>query len=205
MNIDTLLARYPLITDQINHKELRIILSQLELALKEAKGSVVEFGCYTGTTSLFIQRLLVAGDVKREFHVYDSFEGLPAKSEADKSPAGEQFTAGKLKASKQEFVRQFKKASLPLPIIHKGWFDTLSAADVPSQVAFAFLDGDYYNSIKTSLALVAEKLTPGARIVVDDYMSEALPGAKKAVDEWCNSRGLTPQAVASLAVIKTAI
>ena len=72
---------------------------------------------------------------------------------------------------------------------------------MPEIISFAFLDGDYYESIQDSFRLIENKLTPGAVIVVDDYANEALPGAALAVDEWVRSRGLRVRVEASLALI----
>ena len=69
-------------------------------------------------------------------------------------------------------------------MVHKAWFDELTPQDVPEDIMFAFLDGDYYQSIMDSLRLVAPKLTPDAVLVVDDYANEALPGAARAADAW---------------------
>jgi O-methyltransferase len=143
----------------------------------------VEFGCYIGTTSLFIRRLLDARHETKVFHVYDSFEGLPPKTAEDASSAGDQFTAGELSVSKKQFIHEFQKAHLSPPVIHKGWFSNLTEKDVPAQIAFAFLDGDFYGSIKDSLKLVLSRMSQGGTIVVDDYAREALPGAAKAVHE----------------------
>jgi O-methyltransferase len=181
--VDPLLARHRLISDQISIDQLRVILNACEQALP-LPGAIVEFGCYIGTTSLFLRRLI--GD--REFHAYDSFEGLPPKSPQDTSGAGEQFQAGELAVSKKQFLQEFRKASLRPPIVHKGWFSDLTAADVPEQIAFAFLDGDFYESIRDSLTLVLPRLMPSGVIVVDDYAREALPGVATAVHE------LLPQA-----------
>ena len=52
------------------------------------------------------------------------------------------------------------------------------------KIAFAFLDGDLYESICDSLKLVEGKLSDGAVVIVHDYQNEALPGVAKAVDEW---------------------
>ncbi len=183
--INELLGKYPLISDQVNRHELRIILSELlQIIETETKGDIVEFGCYTGTTSLFIERLLITTTPKRSFHIYDSFLGLPAKNIQDSSPAGEQFKPGQLYASKQTLIQNFKKANLPLPTIHKGWFEDLSGKDLPEIIAFAFLDGDFYSSIHASLRLIETRLSKGACIVIDDYLSESLPGTQKAVDAW---------------------
>jgi len=178
------LERYPLISNQVNKEQVDVILAELAGTLaREVQGAVVEFGCYIGTTSLFIRRLLDAAGDKREFHVYDSFEGLPPKTTADESRAGDQFQAGELRVSKKEFLQQFKKAGLRAPFVHKGWFGHLTEADVPDTIAFAFLDGDFYESIRDSLRLVLPRMQKGGIIIVDDYAREALPGAAKAVHE----------------------
>jgi O-methyltransferase len=183
MHADTLLAKYPLISDQVNKDQVRVILHALEQTLDTCDGAVVEFGCYIGTTSVFIRRLLGAGQDTREFHVYDSFAGLPPKTAADESRAGDQFQAGELAVGKKQFLQQFQKAGLRPPIIHKGWFKDLTPVDVPEQIAFAFLDGDFYESIRNSLKLVLPRMQRGSVIVIDDYAREALPGAARAVHE----------------------
>jgi O-methyltransferase len=201
--IDKLLKSHPLVSDQVDHRELRVILRELESVLaKGAGGDIVEFGCYTGTTALFVERLLEARRETRTFHVYDSFAGLPDKTAPDLSPAGEAFRTGELKAAKETLRRHFKQAGLRLPVIHKGWFDRLTPADLPSQIAFAFLDGDYYESIMDSLKLVWPILSAGAVVVVDDYQSEALPGARRAVDTWLRSHRARITVEASLAVVR---
>jgi len=182
--IDELLRKYPIISDQVDADDVRTVLVELEKTLgQKVPGDIVEFGCYIGTTSLFIRRLLDLRQENRTFHVYDSFEGLPEKSREDESPAGTNFQAGKLAVSKKQLTREFQKAGLKLPIIHKGWFDQLSSGDVPEQIAFAFLDGDFYESIKSSLKLVLPRMQPGSTIVIDDYAREALPGVARAVQE----------------------
>jgi len=48
-----------IISDQITRDGLAIVWRELERALQQAiPGDIVEFGCYVGTTSLFIRRLL---------------------------------------------------------------------------------------------------------------------------------------------------
>lgn len=184
MSPDEIINRYPLISDQIDKHEIRVLLNYLTLSIIDNEASVVEMGCYAGTTSLMIQRYLKYNDLENEFHVYDSFEGLPEKTAQDQSPAGMSFKKGELKYTKKAFINNFKKCNLQTPNIHKGWFSELSKDDIPSQIAFAFLDGDYYQSIKQSLSLIDGCLTEKSFILIDDYQSEQLPGAKKATDEW---------------------
>ncbi len=215
-----LLARHPLISTQVTKPQVEVILRELEKVLcAGVDGAVVEFGCYIGTTSLFLRRLLDVyqchpersrgipsvvssneisprtslgrDDSKRAFHVYDSFEGLPAKSARDASVTGEQFTAGELAVGKKQFLREFQKAHLQPPAIHKGWFADLTAADVPDKIAFAFLDGDFYESIRDSLRLILPRMQKGGTIIIDDYAREALPGAARAVHEHFSTDRIT--------------
>lgn len=184
MNPNQLLAKYPLVSDQVSVNQVRVILTELEKVLEQGTGgAVVEFGCYIGTTSLFIRRLLDARGDTREFHAYDSFEGLPPKTREDESRAGEQFQAGELGVSKKLFLQQFQKAGLRPPVTHKGWFKDLTDEEVPAKIAFAFLDGDFYESIRDSLKLVLPRMQSGGVVIIDDYAREALPGAARAVRE----------------------
>lgn len=197
-----LLKRYPIVSDQVEPAELHAILRELEGVIsKGVAGDIVELGCYVGTTSLFLQRLLIKHSAQKALHVYDSFAGLPPKTAEDNSPAGEQFKDGELHATKSQLIKYFKQAGLPLPVIHKAWFNELIPADIPPTIALAFLDGDFYDSIKQSLKLVWPNLAPGAVVIVDDYQSEALPGAKRAVEEWLRSHPAQLRAEASLAII----
>jgi len=206
-----------IVSDQVSRDDLGVIWRELEKILQaNVPGDVVEFGCYVGTTSLFIRRLLdryeagLAGDASwdstrprgpqgapeganeaagpanlapsaRIFHVYDSFEGLPPKRPEDASPAGTEFQAGKLAVSKKIFMQQFRAAGLRPPVVHKNWFDQLDETDIPEHIAFAFLDGDFYDSIMTSLKLVWPRMSPHGTILIDDYKREALPGAERAI------------------------
>lgn len=188
--------------EQFTERELQTLLRELNAVLeKGVMGDVVELGCYKGMTSVRVQRVITAKAPNKRMYVYDSFAGLPAKTPADNSPAGTQFIAGELPASKKDVVRLFKQAGLPTPFIKKAWFNELMPMDLPDKIAFAFLDGDFYESIIDSLKLVWPKLTLGAVIVVDDYQNEALPGARKAVDEWLKTHSTTVKTEASLAIL----
>ena len=202
---DQLLAKYSIISDQVDAKELGVLLRELEKVLRSgAAGNIVEFGCYVGTTSLFIRRLLDTYDFTGEFHVYDSFMGLPEKTQADSSAAGEQFKAGELLAPRKTFIQNFKKAGLKIPTIHKGWFADFTAADIPENIMFAFFDGDFYESIADSFRACDGKFHEKAAIIVDDYVNEALPGAARAVDKWlANNWQYTSRTESSLAIISS--
>lgn len=186
-----LLRRYPLISDQVSKEELAVILRELVRTLEQGvDGAIVEFGCYTGTTSLFIRRVLdgYGQSGQRDFHAYDSFEGLPPKAAADQNAAGVDFSSGALAVSKKQFLHAFARAKLLPPIVHKGWFDQLTSKDVPSNIAFAFLDGDFYPSIISSLQLAWPRLHKQGCIIIHDYKRETLPGVERAVRDFFQSK-----------------
>ena len=191
-----------LLSDQIDERELAIILRELEKTLAAGvAGDIVEFGCYVGTTSVPIGKRLATTD--KTLHVYDSFEGLPEKASQDESPAGTQFVAGELAASKKQLIKNFRQAGVPLPTIVKGWFSDVTVDQVPGEISFAYLDGDYYHSVLDPLKLIWDRLSPGAIVLVDDYANEALPGAARAVNEWLRDHPAKLRVEHSLAIITT--
>ena len=203
--------------DQVSEKETAKII-ELASSCLELEGDYVEMGCYKGDTSLILADILFSGPrpagpspraagansrtaalrnaQKREYsankhhlYIYDSFEGLPEKGEQDESVLGASFKAGELGVTKREVKQRFLKAGLPVPVIKKAWFKDLVESDLPEKIAFAFLDGDFYESIRDSLKLVVPKMVRGGILVVHDYTNPALPGVSKAVDEF--TRGKT--------------
>ncbi|HET9174264.1 MAG TPA: TylF/MycF/NovP-related O-methyltransferase [Candidatus Saccharimonadales bacterium] len=184
---EKLLDSYPIISDQISRPSLHVVLRELAQVLEqETTGDIAEFGCYIGTTSLFIRRFLdeTGQSAQRQYYAYDSFAGLPPKTIQDASAAGSAFKAGELKVSKKQFLREFNRAHLVPPITHKAWFNELHDSQLPETIAFAFLDGDFYESILDSLHLTWPRLSVGGTITIDDYGRETLPGVERAVRDF---------------------
>ncbi|OGL22390.1 hypothetical protein A2707_03650 [Candidatus Saccharibacteria bacterium RIFCSPHIGHO2_01_FULL_45_15] len=201
MNIATYVSGLTLLSDQVSKREVEIILRELTKTLdRHVVGDVVEFGCYEGTTSVHLAYFLQATD--KHLYLYDSFEGLPDKTAFDESPAGMQFKTGELKAAKKQLIKNLRQMNTPMPRIKKGWFSELTQTDIPVVISYAFLDGDYYESIMDPLRLIWPRLSPGAIVVVDDYANEALPGAAKAVDQWLQTHTAALSVEASLGIIK---
>jgi O-methyltransferase len=156
------------------------------------EGDFVELGCNTGDSSVLITKLLQTYNSDKKLAVYDSFEGLPTARQED----GTFLSGGDLKTSEEILRSNFKKYNLPLPEIHKGWFQDTLPTGLPEQIAFAYLDGDFYDSIIVSLQYVYPKLTPGAICLIDDFCDlqinpkgwDPLPGVKKACDEYLSDK-----------------
>jgi len=176
--------KQPAAVSQVSSTETAILISLLQQVLaKNIAGDVVELGCYKGDTSILFQRELQKTD--KTLWLYDSFAGLPEKTREDSSAAGDQFKSGELFVTKREVIEKFKRQNLPLPKIKKAFFEDLDPTnDLPEKICFAFLDGDLYTSIKTSLTLVQDKMQPGSIVIIHDYNNPELPGSARAVDEW---------------------
>lgn len=176
--------KQPATVSQVSSAETAILISLLQQVLaKNIAGDVVELGCYRGDTSILFQRELQKTD--KTLWLYDSFAGLPEKTREDSSAAGDQFKSGELFVTKREVIEKFKRHNLPLPKIKKAFFEDLDPTnDLPEKICFAFLDGDLYTSIKTSLTLVQDKMQPGSIVIIHDYNNPELPGSARAVDEW---------------------
>ena len=196
--------------DQVSAEETEEILETARKCLA-VRGDFVELGCYRGDTSLLLAEVLreynsglVENSVEKpvkKLWIYDSFEGLPEKNSKDLSELGKEFREGELMATKKEVKQRFLRAGLPVPIIKKKWFNELTGEDVPSEVAFAFLDGDFYESIKDSINVVADKMAENSVMIVHDYNNAALPGVMKAVDEWRAASGKSIEIYKTMAIM----
>ena len=184
--------------DQVSKLETEKILAVAKDCL-DIEGDFVELGCYKGDTSLMLAEILQG--TSKKLWIYDSFEGLPEKSAKDESAVGVDFKKGELLVSKREVKMRFLRSGLSVPKIVKAWFDDLNDKDLPDKIAFAFLDGDLYESIRDSLKLVKDKMAAGGAIMVHDYINEALPGVAKAVDEWVKVKKYNIVRYESLAII----
>ncbi len=179
--------------DQVSEKETARILELAKLCL-EVEGDYVEMGCYKGDTSLLLADILFSGShcsrpaISHRLYIYDSFEGLPEKGKQDESALGASFKTGELGVTKREVKLRFLKAGLPVPVIKKAWFKDLTESDLPEKIAFSFIDGDFYESIRDSLKLVVPKMAHSGVLIIHDYTNPALPGVSKAVDEFVGGK-----------------
>lgn len=169
---------------------LRVIADELAaLTARGLPGPVVELGCYRGAMALWIRSVLDSlGDRDREIHVYDSFQGMPAPGVED----SDHLAAGELRSSPDDVRATHAAWGRPAPVIHPGWFDETIPKELPDEIAFAYLDGDFYDSTLTGLKHCVTRLVPTGVLLVDDYADTAvnprawdgLPGVKRACDAY---------------------
>jgi hypothetical protein len=140
----------------------------LSLALIAAKcppGCFVEVGVYRGGSAWLLSWL--AEQQGRELFLYDTFEGIPFKSDVDVHQVGD------FADCSYESVCE----AVPNATVVRGVFPG-SMVPMPP-VSFVHLDCDQYESVKRSLGVLVPLMVKGGAIVLDDVW--CLEGATKAL------------------------
>lgn len=187
--VDQLLDVHPLITTMLHRPQMKYVLEQLEMTILDGvEGAVVELGCFEGTTSLFIRRLLDLYRSDKAFHVYDSFNGLPEPTHWDRSKTERKYSRGGCRTTREKLLFNFNQAGIAPPIIHEGWFTDIPDHQFPEKISFAFFDSDFYSSIMDSFNKVYDKLSRNAIVCIHDYGWEVLPGVEEACRAFLQNR-----------------
>jgi predicted O-methyltransferase YrrM len=171
-----------------------------EAETQQRPGLVIEAGTALGGSAIV---MAAAKSPERPMKVYDVFGMIPAPGEQDGEDVHaryEQIAGGKAKGVGgatyygyrddlyETVTESFTRLGVPAAEHHveliRGLFqDTI---DLDEPVAFAHLDGDWYESTMTCLERIAPLLAPGGRIVLDDYYKWS--GCRTAVDEYFADR-----------------
>lgn len=173
----------------INHEQIMHLVINLNTVLESnLDGDVVELGCYVGESSKYLRKTLDTNQSDKKLYVYDSFEGLPELSEWEENTGWRPFT---LKTTEDVLVSNFRQNNLnPPDRIVKGWFKDIKQQDLPEKISFAFLDGDFYDSIYDSLVKVYDRMVEGGMIFFHDYLRHDLPGVDAAIRDFFRERGI---------------
>jgi hypothetical protein len=187
----------------------------LELERRAVPGLVVEAGAALGGSAIV---MAAAKAPERPMKIYDVFGMIPPPGERDGADVHERYAKIAGGAAKGvggetyygyrdhlygEVTESFARLGVPADANHveliQGLFEDTIDLDEP--VAFAHLDGDWYESTMTCLERIAPLLVPGGRIVLDDY--NAWSGCRTAVDEYfADRRGFRLRPGAKMHVIR---
>jgi len=181
----------------IGTKRLANVRSLVESVIgNRVPGDLIETGVWRGGTCILMRAVLAAYRVTdKRVWVADSFQGMPTpdikRFPDDKDIIFHRYS--KLAVSIDNVKQNFEKYGLldDQVVFLKGWFkDTLPAAPI-ERLALIRLDGDMYESTIIPLNALYDKLSVGGYVIVDDY--HVVKPCKKAVHDFCRSRGFTPQ------------
>jgi O-methyltransferase len=172
----------------INIEQVRKLVEYLlDTIENKIEGDVVELGCYVGESSKYLMKTLIETNSDKKLYVYDSFEGLPDLSKWEINTGWRPRT---LVTSEDVLTSNFIENNLPTPIITKGWFKDIPEDKLPEKISFAFLDGDFYDSIYDSLVKVYDRVVDGGYIFFHDYKRNDLPGVEAAIKDFFELRGI---------------
>lgn len=182
----------------ISREQIRVLLSVLDSILqKNIPGDIVEFGCYVGESSKYLRMILDYYRSDKNLYVYDSFEGLPPLSTYEENTG---WRAGTLKTSEDILLSNFYNNGLRPPIVTKAWFKDISDSNIPDSISFAFLDGDFYDSIYDSLNKIYHKMSRGSAILFHDYERPDLPGVKAAIVDFISQANIQSENILLLKI-----
>ena len=162
-----------------------LVFYLLDSIQNQIEGDVVEFGCYVGESSKYLMKTLVETESTKKLFVYDSFEGLPELSKWEENTG---WRPGTLVSSEDILRSNFEQNDLPFPVIHKDWFKNVPDDKIPEKISFAFLDGDFYDSIYDSLNKIIDRVSDGGYICFHDYQRPDLPGVRAAIEDTFNQK-----------------
>lgn len=172
----------------INSDQVRKLVESLVYVINNnIEGDVVEFGCYVGESSKYLRKTLDVLNSEKQLFVYDSFEGLPPLSKYEE---GTGWRPSTLKTTQEVLINNFERNGLVPPRITKGWFKDVSEENLPDKISFAFLDGDFYDSIYDSLTKVYDRMTDGGVILFHDFRRPDLPGVDAAIRDFFSERNI---------------
>lgn len=171
-------------------KDHRLMFYKLlrQIIKNDIPGDVVELGCALGNTSAFIVKTMRRFKSNKEFHVFDSFRGLPAPTVEDGK--NNMLSEGEICVPMEQFVKNFLQSSgqCRLPVIHEGWFKDMLARGLPDKISFAYVDADFYEPTLFALEQLYPCLSPGAVVYIDDYRHPRIPGVEVAVDKFLKDK-----------------
>lgn len=166
-------------------------------------GALVQCGVWKGgSAALMAMASLEAGGGGRDFHLFDSFAGIPEPdaridgAKAVREVGGAAHAQGRLRVAidyrerggpgSAEEVRAWIESLGWSPQrlhVHPGWFQETVPAVAPSieKIAVLHLDGDWYDSTRVCLQGLLHRVVRGGFVVVDDY--GCYEGCRRAVDE----------------------
>jgi hypothetical protein len=145
-------------------------------------GDAAELGVYRGGTARVIAEVLS----DRAFHLFDTFEGMPAVDSRHDS-----MNAGDLKDTSVDGVRSVLDG-VGKPEFRQGFFPETTAGLEDAKYSFVHVDADIYRSVLDACEYFYPRLSRGGVMVFDDYGFVTTKGARDAVDEFFADKSETP-------------
>ncbi len=158
-------------------------------------GAIVECGVWRGGSMMAAALALSArGDTARDLYLYDTFEGMNAPTDVDRSVSGESARSQLDRTARGQGVwceaglddvrANLGATGYPPERLHfvEGPVETTIPGTLPDSIALLRLDTDWYESTRHELQHLYPRLVRHGILIIDDYGH--WQGARRAVDEY---------------------
>lgn len=158
--------------------------------VRHLDGAVVECGTWRGGMSAGMAASLGS---HRHYYLFDSYEGLPPATAADRDQYGQSGLAWQAqtthndRASVEDAREAMRRAGVPHVTITKGWFADTLPHYTGGPIAILRCDGDWYESTRDTLRYLYPHVIAGGIVILDDYYY--WDGCAKAVHEFLLEHG----------------
>ena len=181
MRDDEYISSFKIVSGNMVVPEQRcwVLWSMAKRVLKlELPGEFWECGVFRGGSARMIADVIRKEG--RTFRLFDTFTGIPYRSDVDKN------VVGQFNNTDEEIARRM--VSYDKAVIHKGLIPFSFAGLGNARIAFCHIDVDMYRSVKACCEFVWPRLAVGGVIVFDDYAVQSCPGARVATDEFLDGK-----------------
>ena len=171
---------------------MRLLAEQINA--RNIPGDVAELGVYKGDFAVLIN----AAFPERRIHIFDTFEGVPECDLAIERREGySKAKVGDFSGTAKDIVDK-RLLYREKAVFHKGYFTHTFAPCRERRFAFVSIDAELYAPTAAALPLFWERLSPGGALMIHDVNNAQCAGVGKAVDEFCEERGLLYMPVCDL-------
>jgi O-methyltransferase len=143
-------------------------------------GAMAEVGVFQGASA----KLLCEAKGPAELHLFDTFDGLPESTSADRGVHRENQYHCSLQ-SVQDYLQVYRNV-----YFHPGLFPNSAESLADKHFSFVHLDVDLYVSTLAGLEYFYPRLIPGGVILSHDY--SILTGVRKAFDDFLRDKPEQP-------------
>lgn len=145
---------------------------------RDVPGSILEVGCFRGTTAAEAYRMLKLWDSERHYVCVDTFSGFVPEQFAEDEELG---TDSSYRAlfdynSRRAVERTFKHLGYEKMEVVEGDIAALPDSELPEQISVCLMDVDLAMPIHEGLKKILPNMAPGGIILVDDCEEEGETG-----------------------------
>ena len=164
---------------------------------KNIAGSIVEIGCASGHTTIFLNKYLDIAGIEKKYICIDTFHGFTKEDidyEVNKRNKKRNYYSGFSENNIKWFYHTLNINNVKRVIVEKADIKKFNFSK-DEKISFCLIDVDLYKPTKSALKKVYELLQPGGIILVDDCenISNRFDGAYQAYHEFIFELGIKPE------------